>query len=64
TNMLIRRLTFLSVTLGGISAIACLLSMALPQPLARVGYAFWLVVGALGAAASVGLVVARLRKWI
>ncbi len=64
TNMLIRRLTFLSVLLGGLAALACVFGMNYQPPFARSGLPFWIVVGALFAIAGGGLVVARLRKWI
>ena len=64
TNMLIRRLTFLSVLLGGLGALACVFGMNYQPPYAKSGLPFWIVVGVLVAVAVGGLVFARLRKWI
>ena len=65
TNMLLRRLTFLSVMLGAMAAIAGLLGMNFPPPFAKVGdKGFWIVVCAMAALTIGGVVIARLRKWI
>lgn len=64
TNVLLRRLTFLSVMLGAIAAVACLLSMDVPQPLAGTPQAFWVILGVLAATALAGAAVGRWRRWI
>src|SRR5665213_293233 len=64
TNMLIRRLTFLSVLLGGMAALASLFGMDFQPPFAKSAASFWIVVAALTTATASGLLVGRLRKWI
>lgn len=64
TNVLLRRLTFLSMLLGGMAALAGLLGMDFQPPFAKALASFWIVVAALAVAAAAGLTLARLRKWI
>ncbi len=64
TNMLIRRLTFLSLLLGAISAIACIFGMNFPPPFARTALSFWIVAASLLSLSAVGIAIGRLRKWI
>lgn len=64
TNMLLRRLTFLSVLLGGLSALACVFGMNFQPPFAKSAAPFWIVLGVMIAITSAGVVVGRLRKWI
>jgi Mg2+ and Co2+ transporter CorA len=65
TNVLIRRLTFLSLMLGGISAVAGIFGMNFETVYTQSGErGFWLVVGTLLAISLISLVVSRLRRWI
>jgi len=65
TNMLIRRLTFLSVLLGATAAVAGLLGMDFKPPFSSGGgIAFWIVVGTLATLTAGTVTVGRLRKWI
>jgi Mg2+ and Co2+ transporter CorA len=64
TNVLIRRLTFLSVLLGAVGASAALLGMNFPPPYAKTGEAFWAVVAILAVLVGAGVGVGRIRKWI
>ncbi|MBA3810827.1 MAG: hypothetical protein H0X27_04110 [Caulobacteraceae bacterium] len=64
TNSLIRRLTFLSVLLGAIGAVACMLGMNFLPPYAKAGQAFWIVVAGLATLTAAVVAVGRLRKWI
>lgn len=65
TNTLIRRLTFLSLALGGIGAVAGIFGMNFQTPYTNAGVVgFWMVIAALGIAVLASAVVARWRKWI
>ena len=64
TNVLIRRLTFLSVLLGGVGATAAILGMNFPPPFAKTDQAFWAVVSLMALLTGAGVVLGRIRKWI
>lgn len=65
TNALIRRLTFLSLALGAIGAVAGIFGMNFQTPYTSSGVVgFWMVIGGLGAAVLAAAFVARWRKWI
>ena len=65
TNVLIRRLTFLSLSLGAIGAVAGVFGMNFQTPYTESGVAgFWAVVGGLFAAVVIGGIIARRRNWI
>jgi Mg2+ and Co2+ transporter CorA len=65
TNTLIRRLTFLSLALGAIGAVAGIFGMNFQTPYTNSGVlGFWMVIGALGIAVLAAALVARWRKWI
>jgi len=65
TNVLIRRLTFLSLMLGGIGAVAGIFGMNFETDYTKSGeQGFWIVVGTLLGIALISLAVSRLRKWI
>ena len=65
TNVLIRRLTFISIMLGAIGAVAGIFGMNFDTPYAHTGeMGFWLVVASLGALGVAFGLVSRWRKWI
>jgi Mg2+ and Co2+ transporter CorA len=65
TNTLIRRLTFLSLALGAIGAVAGIFGMNFQTPYTSSGvFGFWLVIAALGIAVLAAAFVAHWRKWI
>jgi len=64
TNRLIRRLTFLSVLLGAIAALADILGMNFKPPFAQGGEAFWAVLALFGVLTVAGVMIGRIRKWI
>jgi Mg2+ and Co2+ transporter CorA len=65
TNTLIRRLTFLSLALGAVGAVAGIFGMNFQTPYTNSGLVgFWMVIGALGIAVAAAAIVARWRKWI
>jgi Mg2+ and Co2+ transporter CorA len=65
TNTLIRRLTFFSIALGAVGAVAGIFGMNFQTPYTQSGLrGFWMVIGALGIIVVVSAVVSRLRKWI
>jgi magnesium transporter len=64
TNMLLRRLTFLSLLLVGLGALVSVFGMDYQPPYAKSHLAFWVVAGVLLAIAAGGLIFARSRKWI
>lgn len=65
TNTLIRRLTFLSLALGAVGAVAGIFGMNFQTPYTNSGVrGFWLVIAALGLSVAVAGVIARWRKWI
>ena len=65
TNALIRRLTFLSLALGAIGAVAGIFGMNFQTPYTNSGiFGFWLVIAALGIAVAAAAIVARWRRWI
>jgi Mg2+ and Co2+ transporter CorA len=65
TNVLIRRLTFLSLMLGAIGAVAGIFGMNFETPYTATGTrGFWLVLGGLGFLVLVSGAISRYRKWI
>lgn len=65
TNVLIRRLTFVSVALGVIGAAAGIFGMNFHTPFTESGVTgFWVVVGGLVIFVLGGLAVAKARRWI
>jgi len=65
TNVLVRRLTFITMLLGAIGAVAGIFGMNFDTPYARSGLVgFWLVVGGLIIATVVGVEIARRRNWL
>jgi Mg2+ and Co2+ transporter CorA len=65
TNELVRRLTFITMLLGAVGAIAGIFGMNFDTPLLETGTAgFLVVVGALAALVATALVVARRRNWL
>jgi len=64
TNVLIRRLTFLSVLLGAVGATAAILGMNFPPPFAKTAEAFWAVVAIMTVLTVAGVMIGRIRKWI
>ena len=65
TNMLIRRLTFLSIMLATIGAVAGIFGMNFETPYTATGVVgFWLVIAALICFALAAALVGRWRKWI
>jgi magnesium transporter len=65
TNVLIRRLTFLSLMLGGIGAVAGIFGMNFETDYTKSGeQGFWIVVGTLLGIALISLAISRLRRWI
>ena len=65
TNVLIRRLTFLSIMLGVIGAVAGIFGMNFETDYAKTGVAgFWIVVGTLLTIVTTSLVIGRLKRWI
>jgi magnesium transporter len=64
TNVLIRRLTFLSLMLGTIGA-AGIFGMNFQTPYTSTGVVgFWLVIIALGILLVTAIAVGRIRKWV
>jgi Mg2+ and Co2+ transporter CorA len=65
TNALIRRLTFLSLALGAVGAVAGIFGMNFQTPYTNSGvFGFWMVIGVLGIAVALSAVIARWRRWI
>jgi Mg2+ and Co2+ transporter CorA len=65
TNVLIRRLTFLSLMLGAIGAVAGIFGMNFETPYTATGVrGFWFVLGCLGIVVAISAGVSRYRKWI
>jgi magnesium transporter len=65
TNDLVRRLTFVTVLLGAISAIAGIFGMNVEMPYRQAGVLdFWAVVGMLVALSTAATLFARRRGWI
>jgi magnesium transporter len=65
TNDLVRRLTFVTVLLGAISAIAGIFGMNFEMPYEQAGVLdFWAVVGILVALSTAATLFARRRGWI
>jgi len=65
TNVLIRRLTFLSLLLGTIGAVAGIFGMNFQTPYTSTGVVgFWLVIIALGILLITAIAVGRFRKWV
>ena len=64
TNLLLRRLTFLSLLLVGLGALVSVFGMDYQPPYAKSAVAFWVVAGVLVTIAAGGLIFARSRKWI
>jgi Mg2+ and Co2+ transporter CorA len=65
TNILIRRLTFLSVMLAVIGSVAGIFGMNFETPYTKAGViGFWLVIGALIGFALAATLIGRWRKWI
>jgi Mg2+ and Co2+ transporter CorA len=64
TNVLIRRLTFVSIMLGTIGAVAGVFGMNFETPYTNSGATgFWMVVGGLIALSVVAFAVGLIRKW-
>jgi len=65
TNTLVRRITFASIILGAIGAVAGIFGMNFETPYTASGTTgFWIVVGSLIAFAVGAAVISRLRNWI
>ena len=65
TNVLIRRLTFISIMLGAIGAVAGVFGMNFDTSYAHTGeFGFWAVVISLSILGSVFAIVSRWKKWI
>jgi magnesium transporter len=65
TNVLIRRLTFVSLALGGIGAVAGVFGMNFDTPYTESGTAgFWLVIISLAALVVGGFFISRSRGWL
>jgi magnesium transporter len=65
TNDLVRRLTFVTVMLGVIGAVAGVFGMNFETPYTQTGViGFWIVIGALGAFIGIAAGLARRRGWI
>jgi len=65
TNVLIRRLTFISLMLGAIGAAAGIFGMNFQTPYTESGVrGFWLVLGCLGLLVVISAAVSIYRKWI
>jgi Mg2+ and Co2+ transporter CorA len=65
TNDLVRRLTFVTVMLGVIGAVAGVFGMNFETPYTQTGViGFWVVVGTLGAFIGIAVGLARRRGWI
>ena len=65
TNVLIRRLTYISIVLGAVGAVAGLFGMNFDTPYTHSGVlGFWLVIGALGTFIAVFGFVSRWQRWI
>jgi Mg2+ and Co2+ transporter CorA len=65
TNILIRRLTFLSIMLGIIGAVAGIFGMNFETDYTKTGeVGFWIVIGTLMTIVTLSLVVSRLKRWI
>jgi magnesium transporter len=65
TNDLVRRLTFVTVMLGVIGAVAGVFGMNFETPYTQTGVVgFWVVIGALGAFIGIAAGLARRRGWI
>ena len=65
TNVLIRRLTFISLMLGAIGAVAGIFGMNFQTPYTMSGVrGFWIVLGALFFLVAISAAISRLRKWI
>jgi Mg2+ and Co2+ transporter CorA len=65
TNTLIRRLTFLGLSLGAVGAVAGIFGMNFQTPYADSGlFGFWAVIVALGVVIVAGAIVGQRRGWI
>ena len=65
TNTLIRRLTFVSIALGGIGAVAGIFGMNFKTPYTEAGTAgFWYVISVLLVIVLAGFAISRVRGWI
>ena len=65
TNVLIRRLTFISIMLGAIGAVAGVFGMNFDTPYTHTGvFGFWAVVGTLAFLGAILGVVSRWKHWI
>jgi magnesium transporter len=65
TNVLIRRLTFLSILLGALGGVAGVFGMNFDTPYQKTGLTgFWLVVGGFFLFMVIAAAVGRWRKWI
>ena len=65
TNILIRRLTFLSLMLGAIGAVAGIFGMNFQTPYTSTGTrGFWLVIGGLAVLVVASGAVSRWRNWV
>ena len=65
TNVLIRRLTYLSLSLGAVGAVAGIFGMNFETPYTKSGaVGFWMVIAGLVIVIAAGGIVARLRQWL
>jgi magnesium transporter len=65
TNDLVRRLTFITMLLGVVGAVAGIFGMNFDAPFARTGaLGFWSVIGGLGVFVGIATVVAHRNRWL
>lgn len=65
TNVLVRRLTFISIAIGGIGTVAGIFGMNFETPLTNSGATgFWLVIGSLTMLVVAGYILSRSRGWL
>jgi magnesium transporter len=65
TNELVRRLTFITMLLGVVGAIAGIFGMNFETPYVQAGVlGFWIVVGVIGTLVVAAVLLARWRHWI
>jgi Mg2+ and Co2+ transporter CorA len=65
TNELVRRLTFITMLLGAVGAIAGIFGMNFETPLLETGtLGFWSVIALLAALIAGSVLIARRKKWL
>ena len=65
TNDLVRRLTFITMLLGAVGAVAGVFGMNFDTPYVQTGLAgFWSVLGLLGILTAVAIVIGRRKHWL